>query len=314
MLRPPHKSVLFQEAMDHLAVQPGGTYVDATCGAGGHAAGICERLFGTGRLVALDQDESALDLARKRLEAFGHQVTFVRMNFSGIDRILNDLKIDGIDGAIADLGVSSMQLDDPARGFSFDSDTPLDMRMDPGAGLSAAQWIARSTPDQLARIFTVYGEQPYANRIAKAVWDASKSGQTMTGRLLRQVVHQTLPAQWVRESRIDPATRVFMALRIAVNEEFEALESFLEKIVEAMNPSARLVIISFHSLEDRTVKRFFQEQARGCTCPKEFPACVCNKPPRLKILTKNPVTAGEQEKRGNPRARSAKLRAAEKLA
>lgn len=313
MEHPFHTPVLFQEAMTYLAVRPGGIYLDATCGAGGHAAGIAERLGGSGRLIALDRDPAALAIAKPVLARFGNRVTLVQQNFSGADRILDELKIESIDGALADLGVSSMQLEDPSRGFSFDSEVELDMRMDPTEGIDAARLIRKVKQAELARILRDFGEQPYAGRIARAVCEAAALEQPLTGKVLREVVLRALPPVARRRKRLDPATRVFMALRIAVNDELAALESFLDRIVGRLRKGGRLVVISFHSLEDRIVKHFFAQQARGCICPKELPVCVCKKTPTLKVLTRKPVTAGQREQQDNPRARSAKLRAAQRL-
>ena len=313
MANPPHISVLLKEAIDRLDIKPDGVYLDATCGAGGHAKGICEKLSTKGRLIGIDRDKGAIKVARKRLAPFDSRAILNYGKFSMVDRILDDLKIESIDGALADLGISSMQLDNPGRGFSFESDVELDMRMDPETGITVAQLLRSTDVGLLARIFRDYGEQPLAKRIAKAVSFAAQEEKPMTGRELRQIVHGAIPAKMRRKARIDPATRVFMALRIAVNEELTELETFLEKVVPKIVPGGRLVIISFHSLEDRIVKRFFLEQARGCTCPREFPVCVCGKSPILKILTRKPVQPEQEEKERNPRARSARLRAAEKL-
>lgn len=309
-----HTPVLLQETMDYLAVRPGGIYLDATCGAGGHSEQICLRLKSSGRLIAIDQDEQAIEIASKRLAPFKDLVTFYSGNFSGINRILDELKIESIDGAIADLGVSSMQLDDPGRGFSFDSDDEVDMRMDRQSGISAAQLIRATSQKDLATILSQYGEQPMAGRVARAIFEAASEGEKLTGRNLRQIVHGALPYKFLRQRRVDPATKVFMALRIAVNDELAAIESFLENAHERLAPDGRLVVISFHSLEDRIVKRFFRDRAGGCTCPRDLPVCGCGNVPTMKVLTRKPVAPGDEETSENPRARSARLRAAEKLA
>ena len=299
--------------MDFLAIRPGGIYLDGTCGAGGHSSGICERLAGRGRLIAVDQDETALDLARERLSGAGCQVDFVHDNFSGIDRILDDLTIETIDGALLDLGVSSMQFDTLDRGFSFDSGQEADMRMDRSSGQTAAELIRRSSERELAKILRELGEEPFPGRIARVLKEAADSGELLTGANLHHIIHQALPAKIRKTARIDPATRSFMALRIAVNDELSVLEDFLEKVVDRLADDARLVIISFHSLEDRIVKNFFRDRARGCVCPREVPVCVCGKQPTLKVLTRKPVSASEQEVGANPRARSARLRAAKRV-
>ena len=313
MVQPPHIPVLFKEALELMKIRPGRVYLDATCGAAGHAAGICERIDESGRLIAVDRDESAIAVAEKRLAPYKGRVTFHHGNFAGIDRMLDELKIESTDGALADLGLSSMQLDDPKRGFSFESHLEVDMRMDQSRGWTAANLIRNSTTEDLARIISAYGEQPFARRIARAIAEAAAAGEELTGRNLRRIVHLAIPPKNRRQSRIDPATRVFQALRIEVNGELAALESFLERVLKRMSPGARLVVISFHSLEDRIVKRFFREQARGCICPPKLPECRCGRKPEMKIITRKPIVAGEKEKEENPRARSAKLRAAEKL-
>jgi 16S rRNA (cytosine1402-N4)-methyltransferase len=307
-----HIPVLYNEAIEFLAVRPGGTYLDATCGAGGHSAGICERLSGPGRLIAMDQDEKAQVLAKQRLKDFGDRVTFYHGNFRRIDRVLDELKIESIDGALADLGVSSMQFDDPARGFSFEGDAELDMRMDQTQGDAAATLIRRARPEELARILRDFGEQPYPGRIARSLVEAARGGEALTGQSVRRIVHNALPGKAKRGAKIDPATRVFMALRIAVNEELASLEEFLAGVHGRLRPGGRLVVISFHSLEDRIVKRFFKEKEKGCICPKELPQCLCGLKPSLKVLTRRPMVPGAPEVEGNPRSRSAKLRAAEK--
>ena len=210
-----HIPVLFQEAMQYLAIKPGGVYLDATCGAGGHSSGILERLEGQGRLIAVDRDENALAIASRRLGGFSPRVDFVHENFSGIGRILDLLQIETIDGVLADLGVSSMQFDNPDRGFSFESDVEIDMRMDRRTGITAADLIRKIKAKELAGILAEYGEQPMAGRVANAIKRASDSSEALTGRTLRQIVHEALPKKFVAQSRIDPATRVFMALRIA---------------------------------------------------------------------------------------------------
>ena len=313
MTCPPHISVLLNETIELLNINPDGVYIDATCGAGGHSESILERLSPRGRLIGIDRDEQALMVARKRLAHFESRVILRHGRFSEVDQILNELKIESIDGALADLGISSMQVDDSNRSFSFDSDAELDMRMDPGSGITAARLLQNADAKELAGILRDYGEQPFAKRIANAIVRAVQGEKQLTGRELRQIVHGAIPAKVRRKSRIDPATRVFMALRIAVNEELEELASFLERIVPRIKTGGRLAIISFHSLEDRIVKRFFLAQARGCTCPKQIPVCVCGKLPVMKIITRKPVMPEEEEKARNPRARSAKLRAAEKL-
>jgi 16S rRNA (cytosine1402-N4)-methyltransferase len=313
MATSPHISVLLSEVIDLLEVRAGGVYVDATCGAGGHAEAICAAAAPNGRLVALDADPDALELAKKRLSPFGESVTFVNENFTGLTGVLDSLKIEKIDGALADLGVSSMQMDRADRGFSFGSDVPLDMRMNPTKGETAEELLIRLTETELARVIGEYGEQPKAARIARTIKEAIAQGETITGKKLRELVHSALPAKWIRTARTEPATRVFMAIRIAVNDELAALESFLTQAVDRLAPGAKLAVISFHSLEDRIVKWAFRDMAKGCVCPKDMPICGCGKKPIVKIITRKPVAATQAERDGNPRSRSAKLRVAQKL-
>lgn len=313
MAKPPHTPVLFNEALEFLAIRKDGTYLDATCGAGGHSKGIALQLGKGGRLIAIDQDTDALKYAQDRLETQSENITYHHGNFTGIDRVLDELKIESIDGALADLGTSSMQLDNLDRGFSYDSPFEVDMRMDRSQGETAADLIRRSDPKELARIFSTYGEQIYSGWIAHRICDAVAQGVELTGKELKRLVHQALPKKLIRTAKVEPSVRVFQALRIAVNDELVSLEKFLEAAHRRLAPGGRLVVITFHSLEDRIVKQFFKFRQNPCSCPRELPMCVCGEKPTLKILTRKPVIPGDSEKQGNPRARSAKLRAAKKL-
>jgi 16S rRNA (cytosine1402-N4)-methyltransferase len=313
MAQPPHVSVLYKETLDYLDVDPQGTYVDATCGAGGHSAGIAELLSGEGRLIAIDRDPVAIRIAKERLAEYGSRVVFKQGTFSEIERILDELTIEKIDGVLADLGVSSIQLDDIDRGFSWNAPGEVDMRMGFDAPRTAAELIRSESAEMLARLLKDYGEQPCSRRVARSIKQAADSEQPLTGARLRDAILSALPAKLKHARRIDPATKVFMALRIAVNDELGELQHFLAALPERLAPNGRAVLISFHSLEDRIVKRFFREQADPCTCPREMPECRCGKVATLKVLTRKPVLSSDAEQEVNPRSRSAKLRAAARL-
>lgn len=307
-----HLPVLPAEVLRYLAPQPGGLYVDGTVGGGGHAALLLEASAPDGLLIAFDRDPAALDAAAARLAPFGERVQLIRSNFAGMGGHLTALGITAIDGLLLDLGVSSHQLDTGARGFSFRTDAPLDMRMDPDLPASAADLVNELPEDELARIIREYGEERWAKRIAAFIVKARAEAPLTTTLQLVDVIKGAIPrAKW--EERIHPATRTFQALRIAVNDELGSLEQGLATGLGLLKKGGRAVVISFHSLEDRIVKESFRSMARGCTCPKELPRCACGRTPQLKVLTGRPVMAGEAEVAANPRARSAKLRAAEKL-
>ncbi len=309
----PHTPVLLKEVLEFLAIKKDGVYLDATCGGAGHSQLILQNLGPEGRLIAIDQDLSALKIAKNRLKSSSGAITYHHENFSRLKKVLDELKIESIDGVLADIGVSSMQLDDPERGFSYKSPFEVDMRMDATRGQTAAQLLRRVDPGELARIISTYGQQVHGKRIARRICDAVAEGAELTGINLREIVHKALPAKLIRTAKIEPSVRVFQALRIAVNDELGALERFLNGAHDRLAPGGRMVIISFHSLEDRIVKRFFNYRRNPCSCPRELPMCVCEEKPSLKILTRKPVTAGDREKGQNPRARSAKLRAAKKI-
>ncbi len=306
-----HTPVLLSECLEALAVRPSGTYVDGTFGRGGHSLEILRRLT-TGRLIAIDRDLDALAAGRERLGAFGDRVCFVHGNFSDLGAILRERGIEKVDGLLFDLGVSSPQLDEPERGFSYQEDAPLDMRMDRTAALTARQIVNEWSYEELRRILYEYGEERYAPRIARAIVRRRESGAIERTGELAGVIRSAMPPQALREKQ-HPAKRSFQALRIAVNGELEALGPMLEAAVSALKPGGRLAVITFHSLEDRIVKQTLRDFATGCTCPPEFPVCVCGRKPRVKLLYRKPVTAGERELAENPRSRSAKLRAAEGL-
>ncbi len=306
-----HVPVLKDEAIQALAIRADGIYVDATMGGAGHSVEIARRLT-TGRLIGFDQDEEAIRASQKRLESFGDRVTFVNQNFKTIRSVLSNLKINGIDGALMDLGVSSHQLDEGARGFSYQIDAPLDMRMDRRNDFSAYDVVNSYSAAELERVIFQYGEERWARRIAEFIVKAREAGPINTTAQLTKLIKQAVP-KGARKDGPHPAKRTFQAIRIEVNGELALLSQAVEDFVCALNPHGRLAVITFHSLEDRIVKNTFAQLAAGCVCPKEFPVCVCGKQSMGKIITKKPITAGEKELEENPRARSAKLRVFEKM-
>ena len=306
-----HRSVLLLPTVEALAVRPDGIYLDGTLGGAGHSYEIASRLT-TGRLIGLDRDETALAAAGARLAPFAGRVTLVHSNFADLAQVLDSLDIPAVDGMLFDLGVSSHQLDDAERGFSYMQDAPLDMRMDRTAGLTAYEVVNTWPEAELKRILYTYGEERYAPRIAAAIAARRTERPIATTLELADLIRSAMPAQALREKQ-HPAKRSFQAIRIAVNDELGAVERMLASAIDRLNPGGRLAVITFHSLEDRIVKTAFQEAARGCTCPKDFPVCVCGKKPKVKLITRHPIVADEAELAENPRARSAKLRVAEKL-
>ena len=306
-----HVSVLLQESVQALAVRPEGTYIDGTLGGAGHAGQVARRLT-TGRLIGIDRDETALAAAAERLSPYLSRVTLVHGNFQDLGRILGELGIARADGILLDLGVSSPQLDQQDRGFSYMADAPLDMRMDRSAGLTAGQVVNTWPEEELRRILFDYGEERYAARIAGAICRRRETRPVKTTLELAEIIRRAMPPQALREKQ-HPAKRSFQAIRIAVNDELGAVERVMPQAVGCLAPGGRLAVITFHSLEDRIVKNAMQAAARGCTCPPEFPVCVCGRKPKVRLITKKPVTAGAAELAENPRARSAKLRVCEKL-
>jgi 16S rRNA (cytosine1402-N4)-methyltransferase len=310
-----HTSVLLQETIEWLRPRPGGRYLDGTLGMGGHSLAILDAAGKDAQLLGLDRDEEALDLAEKRLAAHGERAQLYHLPFSRFEDALDAAGWEGVDGAVLDLGVSSLQLDHPERGFSFKESGPLDMRMDPASGLAPARTLVnKGSYSDLKRILLLYGEEPQAGRIVKAILQARDEAEIDDTLQLARIVENAYPAKWRAKSRTHPATRTFQALRIAVNKELEELDMFLEHIADRLNPGGRVCVISFHSLEDRAVKRAFLRAAKGCICPPRQPLCTCERKPTLKILTKKPLGPTEQEAECNPRSRSAKLRVAERLA
>ena len=305
-----HKSVLLDECIEALNIRPDGVYVDGTLGRAGHSREIVQKLT-TGRLICIDRDMAAIDAAKERLAPWMERVTLVHGNFADLGEVLREKKIAGVDGMLFDLGVSSPQLDDASRGFSYMQDAPLDMRMDKTAALTAYEVVNAWSYEELRRILFEYGEERYAPAIAKAIVRARETRPVETTLELVDLIKSAMPPAALREKQ-HPAKRSFQAIRIAVNGELDALPPMLKSATEALNPGGRLAVITFHSLEDRIVKRAMQDMARGCTCPPEFPVCICGKKPKLKLLTRKPIVSGEAELEENPRARSAKLRVAEK--
>lgn len=307
-----HKSVLLQECIDALNIRPDGIYLDGTLGGAGHSSQIARRLTEGGRLIGVDRDRTALAAAKERLAPYADRVTLVHSNFAEIDAILDSLGIPAVDGMLFDLGVSSPQLDDASRGFSYMADAPLDMRMDKDDALTAGEVVNTWPQGELRRILYDYGEERYAPQIAAAICRAREKAPVETTLELVDIIRSAMPAQALREKQ-HPAKRSFQAIRIAVNDELGELPPMLRAAADHLNPGGRLAVISFHSLEDRIVKKTMQELATGCTCPPNFPVCVCGKKPKMKLVSRKPITAGDDELSYNPRARSAKLRVAEKL-
>lgn len=306
-----HKPVLLDECLDSLYIKPDGIYLDGTLGRAGHSLEIVKRLT-TGRLIAIDRDETALEAAKERLAPYLDHVTLVHSNFERVGEILSELGLDGVDGMLFDLGVSSPQLDDAQRGFSYMHDAPLDMRMDQRASLTAREVINSWSYEELRRILFEYGEERYAPVIARHICQARENKPIETTYELVELIKKAMPPQALREKQ-HPAKRSFQAIRIAVNGELDALPPMLNAAAEHLNAGGRLAVISFHSLEDRIIKKTLQELATGCTCPPNFPVCVCGKTPKMKLITRKPIVSGQAELLYNPRARSAKLRVAEKL-
>ena len=306
-----HKPVLLSECIEGLNIRPGGVYVDGTLGRAGHSREIAKRLT-TGRLICIDRDQAALDAAPARLGELMDRVTLVHGNFGALDAILDNLGIPAADGMLFDLGVSSPQLDDAGRGFSYLQDAPLDMRMDRSAPLTAREVVNTYSQEELRRILWQYGEERYSGPIAAAIVRRRADRPIETTGELADLIRAAMPAKAQREKQ-HPAKRSFQAIRIAVNDELGEVERMLAAAEPRLAPGGRLAVISFHSLEDRLVKTAYAQWAKGCTCPPDFPVCVCGKKPKVKLIGKRPIVAGEAELNENPRARSAKLRIAEKL-
>lgn len=306
-----HKSVLLHECIEGLHIRPDGVYLDGTLGGAGHSCEIAARLDG-GCLIGVDRDEVALTAAAERLRPYGDRVTLVHSNFKELSEILSSLNLSGVDGMLFDLGVSSPQLDDAERGFSYMADAPLDMRMNRADRLTAYEVVNQWPREELRRILYEYGEERYAPQIAAAIDRKRQEKPIETTLSLVDVIRSALPPQTLREKQ-HPAKRSFQAIRIAVNDELGAVREMMDAAIPLLNPGGRLAVITFHSLEDRIVKAAMNAAAKGCTCPPEFPVCVCGKKPQVKLITRKPITAGAAELSDNPRARSAKLRICEKI-
>ena len=306
-----HVSVLLDECIDNLNTDPAGTYVDGTLGMGGHSEKIAEKLT-TGRLICIDRDASAIDFARERLKLFSDRITFVHANFADTVKVLDDLGIEGVNGMLFDLGVSSPQLDETERGFSYMKDAPLDMRMDRSEGLTAYDIVNTWSEERLNRILWDYGEEKYARRISRAIINKREKKPIESTLELSDTIKSAMPPQALREKQ-HPAKRSFQAIRIAVNDELGAVAKMAETVPDRLLPGGRLCIISFHSLEDRIVKSAIAARENGCTCPREAPICTCGFVKTLKSVYRKPILPSEEEIENNPRARSAKLRVAERV-
>ncbi len=309
-MKPTHVPVMVQAVIDYLIAGNGGVYLDCTVGLGGHAAEMLKATSPDGRLIGIDTDDQALALAKENLSSYKGRVSLIHGNFSDLSQILDQQSVSEIDGILMDLGVSSLQLDTPERGFSFRRPGPLDMRMDQTAGQPVSHDLNRKRADELAEIIRDFGEERWARRIAAGIVKARKKSPIRTTEQLAEIVERSVPRS---SRRIHPATRTFQSLRIYKNRELTNLKNGLEQAVSALKPGGRLCVISFHSLEDRIVKHTFRALERGCVCPPRAPVCMCGRKPELKVLTKRPIIPQEEEIRANPRCRSAKLRAAAKL-
>ena len=307
-----HKSVLLSETVDSLNVQPGGIYVDGTLGGGGHAYEVCKRLGGQGRFIGIDQDEAAIKAASKRLAEFGDMVTIVRSNYVAIEEILNSLNITKVNGIMLDLGVSSHQLDTPERGFSYMADAPLDMRMDKRNDITARDIVNDYDEMELFRIIRDYGEDKFAKNIAKHIVRERKVKPIETTSELTEIIKAAIPAK-IRMNGGHPAKKTFQAIRIELNKELDVLNDSIDKMIDFLGDKGRLSIITFHSLEDRIVKVRFKNNENPCTCPSDFPVCVCGKKSKGKVITRKPIIPSDEELADNSRSKSSKLRVFEKI-
>ncbi|MCR5703460.1 MAG: 16S rRNA (cytosine(1402)-N(4))-methyltransferase RsmH [Eubacterium sp.] len=301
-----HISVLLDETIDGLNINPDGIYVDGTLGGGGHSYEICKRLSEQGRLIGIDQDGDALEAARNRLSEFEDRITLVRSNYCEIETILKDLGVEKVDGIVLDLGVSSYQLDNLERGFSYKSDAPLDMRMDQRQVLTAKNIVNEYSEGELYRIIRDYGEDRFAKNIAKHICNVRKDKPIETTQELGEVIKAAVPMKFQKNGH--PAKKTFQAIRIEVNKELSVLRESLDAMIEHLNPGGRICVITFHSLEDRIVKTKFRENENPCTCPPDFPVCVCGKESKGKVVTRKPIIPSEEEIERNKRAKSSKLR------
>ncbi|MCR4706227.1 MAG: 16S rRNA (cytosine(1402)-N(4))-methyltransferase RsmH [Lachnospiraceae bacterium] len=306
-----HTSVLLEETIDNLNIRPDGIYVDGTLGGGGHSFHIAEKLSAGGRLVGIDQDDEAIEAATKRLLPYEDHVTIVRSNYRNVKKVLTDLQIDAIDGMMLDLGVSSYQLDNPERGFSYMVDTALDMRMDRRQSLTAGDIVNSFSQQELFRIIRDYGEDKFAQNIAKHIVSAREKAPIETTGQLNAIIDAAIPIK-MKKTGGHPSKKTFQAIRIACNKELEVLEDTIDTMIDLLKPGGRLCIITFHSLEDRIVKNAFRRNENPCICPPEFPVCVCGKVSKGRVITKKPILPSDEEMEENARSKSAKLRVFER--
>ncbi len=307
-----HISVLLSECIEALNIRDGFTYVDGTTGGGGHSLEIAKRLPENSRLLCFDRDSDALVAAKARLKDYKDKITFIHRNFSELGEVLDELQITNLGGVLMDLGCSSYQLDTPERGFSYQHDAPLDMRMDKRMSLDADTVVNTYSEEELRRILFEYGEERFSSRIARRIVEKRETSPVRTTGELCEIIKDAIPAK-SRQGGPHPAKRSFQAIRIEVNGELSAIAPAIRDAVDRMAPTGRIAVISFHSLEDRIVKQTEASLLQGCTCPKDFPICVCGKKPKIKLISKKPILPSEEELTYNPRSRSAKLRIAEKL-
>ena len=302
-----HTSVLLQETVDGLNVVPDGIYVDATLGGGGHAFEVCRRLSSKGRLIGIDQDADAVKAAGKRLEGFGEKVTIIRSNYCDMKPRLHELGVDKVDGIVLDLGVSSYQLDTAKRGFSYRADAPLDMRMDQRQKRTARDIVNNYSESELYRVIRDYGEDRFAKNIAKHIVAARMKNPIETTGQLNEIIRHAIPMK-IQKTSGHPSKRTFQAIRIELNQELDVLKNSLDDMIDMLTKGGRICIITFHSLEDRIVKGIFRKNENPCTCPPDFPVCVCGKEPKGKVITRKPILPSEEELAENSRSKSAKLR------
>ena len=307
-----HFPVMLNECIEGLDIKPDGIYVDGTAGGGNHSEAILKKLT-TGKLISIDQDDDAIEACTKRFENYKERSILVKSNFSELGRILDELNIDHVDGVLLDLGVSSHQLDTPARGFSYNSDAKIDMRMNPRSPFSAYELVNTYSEFDLKRIIRDYGEEKFAAQIARKIVNAREKAPIQTTFELANIVKGAIPVAAAKKEAQHPAKRTFQALRIEVNKELDVIRPAIDAAISKMNKGGRIVILTFHSLEDRIVKTSFNEFSQGCTCPKDFPICVCGNKPKISIINKKPITATEDELNINSRSKCAKLRVAEKI-
>lgn len=307
-----HYPVMLNECIENLNIKPDGIYVDCTAGGGSHSEAILKQLT-TGKLISIDQDDAAIETCTKRFESYKNNSIIVKNNFKNLEQILNDLNIEHVDGVLLDLGVSSYQLDTPARGFSYNSDAMLDMRMDPRSPFSAYDVVNTYTEYDLKRIIRDYGEEKFASQIARKIILEREKEPITTTTQLANIIKSAIPVAAAKKEAQHPAKRTFQAIRIEVNSELDVIKPAIDVAIKRMNIGGRIVVLTFHSLEDRIVKTIFTDGSTGCTCPKDFPVCVCGNKPKLRIINKKPIVATQEELNKNSRSKCAKLRVAERI-